>query len=77
MTFNANGGTGSMIAQTANIPTLLTANTFTRPGYSFSGWNTLAVGGGTAYADGALYAFSADANSLRSVDAPAQPHCDF
>ncbi|MEE1029555.1 MAG: InlB B-repeat-containing protein, partial [Alphaproteobacteria bacterium] len=30
----------------------LTANTFTRGGYTFAGWNTSADGSGTSYADG-------------------------
>ena len=60
VTFNNNNGTGSMTAQVANVATNLTTNTFTRTGYSFSGWNTVAGGGGTAYADGASYAFAAD-----------------
>ncbi len=60
VTFNSNGGSGSMSNQTANTPTALTLNSFTRTGYSFSGWNTLSGGGGTAYADGATYSFSAD-----------------
>jgi uncharacterized repeat protein (TIGR02543 family) len=58
--FNNNGGTGSMSNQTANVPTALTLNTFTRTGYTFTGWNTAANGSGTAYADGAIYSFSAD-----------------
>jgi uncharacterized repeat protein (TIGR02543 family) len=60
VTFNSNGGTGSMSPQTTNIPTALTLNTFTRAGYSFSEWNTLANGTGIAYADGATYSFAAD-----------------
>ena len=40
VTFNANGGTGTMSNQIANVPTALTANAFTRTGYTFSGWNT-------------------------------------
>jgi uncharacterized repeat protein (TIGR02543 family) len=60
VTFNANGGTGTMANQTANVPTALTLNAFTRLGYSFSGWNTAANGLGTAYADGAIYSFAAD-----------------
>ena len=60
VTFNANGGTGTMSTQTANVPTALTTNTFTRAGYTFSGWNTAADGSGTAYADGATYSFAAD-----------------
>lgn len=104
VTFNANGGTGTMSNQTASTATALTKNTFTRsdtfvtpsftgtlPGwttannferttsrirwgwnngtqtwsgtindYTFSGWNTLQGGGGTAYADEASYPFTAN-----------------
>ena len=51
VTFNANEGTGTMAAQTvlANVTTALNANTFTREGYEFAGWNTAADGTGTAY----------------------------
>ena len=59
VTFNANNGNGSMAAETDNVPTALTLNTFTRSGYSFSGWNTAPNGSGTAYADGATYPFTA------------------
>ncbi|MBL8063643.1 MAG: S-layer homology domain-containing protein [Anaerolineales bacterium] len=60
VTFKANGGSGSMISQVASSPTALNANTFTRTGYSFSGWNTAANGSGTSYANGAIYNFTAD-----------------
>jgi len=61
VTFNGNGSNGgSMKNQSANSATALTANAFTRSGYTFSGWNTAANGSGTAYADGAIYNFSAD-----------------
>ncbi|MGV1080420.1 MAG: InlB B-repeat-containing protein, partial [Candidatus Nanopelagicales bacterium] len=60
VTFAANGGSGSMSPQSANVPTPLDANTFTRAGFSFTGWNTAANGSGTAYADGASFAFTAD-----------------
>ena len=42
ITFNANGGSGSMNPQVVNEleVTALTANTFTREGYDFVGWNT-------------------------------------
>jgi len=60
VTFNNNGGTGSMTAQSASAATALTTNTFTRTGYTFTGWNTAADGSGTAYADGANYSFTAD-----------------
>ena len=49
-----------MKSQSANVPTALTANAFSRLGYSFNGWNTVAGGGGDAYADGATYDFAAD-----------------
>ncbi len=44
--FNANGGSGSMPQQTiyTDETTKLTANAFTRSGYSFSGWATSAGG---------------------------------
>jgi uncharacterized repeat protein (TIGR02543 family) len=60
VTFNANGGAGTMAPQVANAPTALTLNTFTRAGYSFNGWNTAADGSGTGYADGETYSFAAD-----------------
>ena len=53
ITFDKNGGDGSMAAQTVqiNTPTALTANTFTKESHVFIGWNTEAAGTGTAYAD--------------------------
>jgi uncharacterized repeat protein (TIGR02543 family) len=59
VTFNSNGGSGTMAAETKNVPTVLTADTYSRSGYTFSGWNTSASGTGTAYANGATYAFTA------------------
>jgi uncharacterized repeat protein (TIGR02543 family) len=56
VTFDANGGTGTQIANmsiTAGTAKALTANTYTRSGYTFGGWNTLANGTGTAYANSA------------------------
>ena len=83
VTFEANGSTeypveGTMAAQTvmANTETTLNANTFTREGYNFTGWNTEADGTGTSYADGAtvnltenttLYAQWEDNHSLTKV----------
>jgi hypothetical protein len=61
VSFDANGGTGSMAPETDNDPTPLTADSFARSGYSFASWNTAANGPGTAYADGATYPFSASA----------------
>jgi uncharacterized repeat protein (TIGR02543 family) len=61
VSFDANGGSGSMTDQTDNAPTALTANTFTRVGFVFAGWRTAADGSGTSYADQAVYPFDADA----------------
>ena len=54
VSFNANGGSGTMADQTVvgSVATALNANTFTRQGYAFNGWNTRADGSGTVYADG-------------------------
>ena len=61
VTFKANGGTGSDYTQTVtyNTSTALTANTFTRTGYSFNGWKT-AANSGTSYADKANVTFKAN-----------------
>ena len=59
VTFNANGGSGSMTAQSENSMTALSANSFAYAGYIFSGWNTQANGSGTSYGDGSSYSFSA------------------
>ena len=60
VTFEANGSAeypveGTMDPQTvyAKTDTALNANSFTREGYNFTGWNTAADGTGTSYADGA------------------------
>ncbi|MDO9257662.1 MAG: InlB B-repeat-containing protein [Bacteroidales bacterium] len=60
VTFNNNGGSGTMANQVASTSTALTSNSFTRTGYTFTGWNTIANGSGTAYANGAEYSFAAD-----------------
>jgi N-acetylneuraminic acid mutarotase len=60
VTFEPNCGSGTMTPQTANVPTPLILNAFTRDGFAFSGWNTASDGSGMAYADGAIYDFAAD-----------------
>ena len=54
VTFDANGGEGSMDEQeyTSNTPQALIANTFTRANYVFDGWNTKADGSGVKFSDG-------------------------
>ena len=52
--FNNNGGSGTMAALncTYDVNKTLTANSFTRIGYTFTGWNTAANGSGTSYTNG-------------------------
>ena len=54
VSFNSNGGTGTLGNQTIanNVPTALSANSFTKNSYVFAGWNTKADGSGTSYSDG-------------------------
>ncbi len=56
ITFNANGGTGTMSNQAINegASANLTTNAFTRTGYTFDGWATTAAGA-VAYANNASY----------------------
>lgn len=51
--FNANGGEGSMDSQefVGDEEKALTANSFTKEGFTFAGWNTKEDGTGTTYAD--------------------------
>lgn len=51
--FDANGGTGTMADQshTYDRKQALTANTFAREGYRFTGWNTRGNGKGKAFTD--------------------------
>lgn len=51
--FNSNGGSNSMSNQTMtyDTPANLTANNFTRKGYTFTGWNTKSDGSGTSYSN--------------------------
>lgn len=58
VTFQPNQAPGSSVSQTATTATALRLNTFTRSGYDFAGWNTLANGTGTSYTDGQSYSFS-------------------
>ncbi len=63
VTFDANGGAGSMDALTADLGTTVTlpASTFTRDGYVFAGWNTAADGTGTAIVNGGQLTLGSDA----------------
>lgn len=59
VTFNPNGGKGTMVSQTFTNGTTqkLATNTFTRDGYTFQGWNTAKNGTGTSYADNADFTY--------------------
>ena len=84
ITFDANGGTGSMGTQTiANGSTAaLDENEFARSGYVFYGWNTSADGTGTGYGDegnftapatgstGTLYAQWVQSSKARGIVVP-------
>jgi hypothetical protein len=60
VTFDPNGGSGSMSNQTANSNTNLTSNAFTNSGCTFVNWNDSANANGTSYANSAVYSFTAD-----------------
>ena len=54
MSYDANGGMGTMSAETGVAGKIVTVaqNEFTRNNYTFTGWNTQADGKGTAYKPG-------------------------
>ena len=62
VTFDANGGTGTMASQAvlSGKAISLRKNTFTRSDYIFIGWNTKANGTGTSYSDGQSVTLSED-----------------
>ncbi|WP_280797633.1 InlB B-repeat-containing protein [Aurantimicrobium minutum] len=60
LSYDPNGGAGSVSTQSVGLQSTLTTNSFTRSGYTFAGWNTVAGGTGTSYADGASATFSGD-----------------
>jgi uncharacterized repeat protein (TIGR02543 family) len=57
---NGTGVTGTTAAQASASTATLTPNGFSRPGYSFAGWNTAELGNGDAYTNEQSYDFSAD-----------------
>lgn len=61
VTFNANGGTGTMAAQSGNGSAALSSNTFVAPaGSFFAGWATTNNATSATYLNGAAFSFSAD-----------------
>lgn len=71
--FHANFGADSTTTQVNNTATALTANPFTRSGYTFAGWNTSSNGSGTAYGNGASYAFNANISLYAQWSADREP----
>lgn len=61
VTFNANGGVGSMADQTSTVAANLTANAYTRVGYTFASWNTQSDNLGTSYANQEQFPFATNA----------------
>lgn len=63
VTFNANGGTGSMSQQSASAPATLSANTFTKTNMYFNGWaqsgsGNSSVNSGQTYANYGTFFFT-------------------
>lgn len=64
VTFNSNGGSGSMSNELSNISKALTTNTFTRSGYTFLDWQSTA---GSIYTDGSTYNFPSGGNTTMTA----------
>ena len=67
VTYSGNGNTGGILpvdssgyTSGATVTVLGNTGSLARTGYTFSGWNTAAGGGGTNYAAGATFTISAD-----------------
>ena len=62
VSYNPNGGTGTMTAQTftEGEAQSLTRNAFTYDGYTFTGWNTMQDGNGASYTDGQTITVNSD-----------------
>ena len=62
LTFNSNGGSGTMAAQTftEGEAQALTRNAFNNEGFTFGGWNTVQDGSGASYTDGQTITATAD-----------------
>lgn len=69
VTFNFNGGSGTMSNQVAAFPTNLVANAFTRTGYSFSYWTLFSDGSGSQYVNQASYSFANNATMFANWNA--------
>ena len=77
ITFNANGGSGTMAGEsiTAGTPASLYLNSFARSGFNFLGWNETSTGTSTSYSNGATVTFLSNKTlyaqwTLKAPDAP-------
>ena len=79
LSYNANGGSGSMASQTVTEgqAAKLKTNTFTKTGYYFTGWNTKANGSGTSYSDGAYATFYGNTTLYAQWEKYADPVITF
>ena len=79
LSYNANGGLGSMSSQTVTEgqAAKLKTNTFTKTGYYFTGWNTKANGSGTSYSDGAYATFYSNTTLYAQWQKYADPVITF
>ncbi len=73
VTFNSNFDEATTTSQTSAFSASLSANSFTRPGFAFAGWNTSADGTGTAYAEGAVYNFRSNLTLFAQWTATTAP----
>ncbi|MCL2287739.1 MAG: InlB B-repeat-containing protein, partial [Candidatus Bathyarchaeota archaeon] len=64
ISYEPNGGSGAMSSQIVsfNSPITLDANSFTKLGYTFTGWNTAADGTGQPYDDGDTFTYDIAGN---------------
>jgi len=64
VSYNTNGGTGTMSdvssPYTSSSTVTVKSNEFSRTGYTFAGWNTVANGSGTAYSPAATFTIAAN-----------------
>ena len=77
--YNPNGGDGSMPRLTGTVGGVCTfhANTYERPGYTFTGWNTKPEGDGTGYADGQTLTCPADPLLLYAQWTPSESNISY
>jgi uncharacterized repeat protein (TIGR02543 family) len=64
LSYDINSGSGTVTASSTQLynttATVSNGSGLSRVNYTFAGWNTAANGGGTAYAAGSMFTFSAD-----------------